>query len=65
MSMRKLPNVKAVQFDAKTSYRAHREFLAWYRKNQNISILALTNEGPELDEPKLPFAVRVFYEELV
>jgi len=63
MPMRELPRVKTVQFDGKTRYKMYREFMKWFRDNQEITILAITDEGPELDECEFPYNLRVFYEE--
>jgi len=63
MAMRELPNVKTIQFDGKTQFEAHVEFVRWHRANQKkIVILGSAFEGPELDEPKYPYAIRVSYE---
>ncbi|MFH0852108.1 MAG: hypothetical protein V1845_00655 [bacterium] len=63
MSMRELPNVKTVQFNASTRLKAYSEFMKWFRADQEISVVALSDDRHD-DEPKFPYYLAVCYEVL-
>lgn len=61
--MRKLPNVKTIQFYGKTQYLAFMGFISWLGLHEDTVVLMISIEQ-DSEEKETPYRVMMSYESL-